>query len=152
MKRFVTSAQFQEVILLHQSNDVTLDFFLANFVLFQKTQTKHFPYRLFLLKSKILDCAPGCSPVSQVRRDSTRHNSLEHLDWPIVVVAQVIMKNVMFKTRITIFNFSKKDTQSTCSERQSEKQVLSQCFGVLLEALCSFKNFQNNYCVLFFLQ
>ena len=43
------------IILSLQSNDV-IYLFLANFLLFQNTQRKHFLWSLFLLRSEIMDC------------------------------------------------------------------------------------------------
>ena len=40
----------------NELNDFIIDLSLANFQLFHNTQRKHFSWRLYLLKSEILDC------------------------------------------------------------------------------------------------
>ena len=56
------------------------------------------------------------------------------------------MNNFMFITRVMVLNFSKKDTQLTCSAWLFEKQVLSKVFCLMRSVL--FLNSKSIDCVL----
>lgn len=56
------------------------------------------------------------------------------------------MNNFMFITRVMVLNFSKKDTQLTCSEWLFEKLVLSKVFCLMRSVL--FLNSKSIDCVL----
>ena len=56
------------------------------------------------------------------------------------------MNNFMFITPVMVLNFSKKDTQLTCSEWLFEKQVLSEVFCLMRSVL--FLNSKSIDCVL----
>ena len=63
----------------------------------------------------------------------------------IDVAFQVIVKNITFKARVKVFNFSKKDSITRLSLSQNLKKEFDQ--GVLLMAFYSFGSFEKSFWV-----